>query len=375
MICMAGTLALTIPAATFAQCSGSQSSISYDSLVLGSGNDSHTFSFAQFDPSVGTLTQVSISAIVSVNYGFSLTNINPSTTSFTVGVGRKDNIQSTALVAAYNNTINADLGTFDLAPNQTVTEGVTTVIDRYDNAIDITTDVAPFIGAGTVGFSYAPRTYANHSGSSTYNYSATANDSIHFFITYYYCSNITLATTISAFTAQKENDAFIDLNWITQNEQSGTKYEVLQSADGNQFSTVGSLSSAENDPEAKYFFKYGIKGNEEGKIFFRLKMTNAASAVSYSEIRMVDLGEINEAFLIFPNPADDHLQVTLKQSGASSWTVDIISAEGKQMLNNILIHSPNSRIDFHQRLSSGLYFIRAIENHSKISWVKSFIVK
>ncbi|MFI5152831.1 MAG: choice-of-anchor E domain-containing protein [Chitinophagales bacterium] len=372
---MASSLVLTIPGPTLAQCTGSLSSMSHDSLVLGSGNDSHTFSFAQFDPSVGTLTQVSISAVVSVNYGFSLTNINSTTTSFSLGVGRRDNIQSSALVTPYNNTINADLGTFDLAPNQTVTEGLATVIDRYDNSIDITTNVAPFIGNGTVGFSYAPRTYANHSGSPTYNYSATANDSIHFFITYFYCSNITLATKISAFTVQKEDDAFIDLNWVTENEQAGTRYEVQQRNDGNQFSTAGSLTSAENNPDAKYFFKYAMKRNEEGKIYFRLKMTNAESAVSYSEIRMVDLGEPKNAFLLFPNPADDFIQVVLQQPGSTGWYADIVSGDGRMIVNHLLLNSGNTRIDFHSRLSSGSYFIRIMDSRNSKTFVRSFIVR
>jgi hypothetical protein len=223
---MASSLVLAIPGATLAQCTGSLSSMSHDSLVLGSGNDPHTFSFLQFDPSVGTLTQVSISAVVSVNYGFSLTNINSTTTSFSLGVGRKD----TSKVQHWSLLIIIPLMQIQHLTWHQIRQslGLATVIDRYDNAIDITTNVAPFIGNGTVGFSYAPRTYANHSGSPTYNYSATANDSIHFFITYFYCSNITLATKISAFTAQKEDDSFIDLNWVTENEQAGTRYEVQQ---------------------------------------------------------------------------------------------------------------------------------------------------
>jgi len=95
------------------QCSAlTLQSLTYDTLIPGTGNTSHTFSFAKFDPALGTLVAAKINSVVSVNYGFTLENVETVPRDFTVTVGRIDNFSSTALATPYNNQINTNLGSF-----------------------------------------------------------------------------------------------------------------------------------------------------------------------------------------------------------------------------------------------------------------------
>ena len=81
--------------AVAAQCSnGLMNSISYDTLVTGSGNDTYNFTVPKFSPAVGTLVAVRINAIVSVNYGFLLKNVEHVNRNFTVEVERYDYFES-----------------------------------------------------------------------------------------------------------------------------------------------------------------------------------------------------------------------------------------------------------------------------------------
>ena len=82
------------------QCS-TQQSITYDTLITGNGNNSHVFTLPQFDPAIGTLLSANINSTISLNYGFTLKNVEAMQRDFTVSVGRYDHYTSTALSTAY----------------------------------------------------------------------------------------------------------------------------------------------------------------------------------------------------------------------------------------------------------------------------------
>ncbi|MBS1598938.1 MAG: choice-of-anchor E domain-containing protein [Bacteroidetes bacterium] len=373
--CLAGCLSF-ISSLLQAQCLSSTQSITYDTLVSGTGNDAHVFTLPKFDPSIGTLTSVNISSVVSVNYGFVLTNVISTPITFTVGVGRKDNIQSAALTTAYNNTITETIGTFTLAPNQTISEAETTVIDRYNNEMNITSNVVDFMGSGTLGFNYAPRTYANNSGASTFNYSATANDTIHFSITYFYCSGIVLSQDITNFSAQKENSETAKLLWTTANEQRARIYEIEKSIDGEKFVTAGNVSSLEENQNDNYIFHYLVSAGEKTKIWFRLKIKDASGMVKYSSVKMVDMKDsaLGNIYL-YPNPSDQFINIVFNQPDPKNWLVDIFSVNGSLIQKNIFSNVLTAHIDFQHRLAAGTYFVRATDKQTLKTHLLSFVVR
>lgn len=374
-ICLSGYF-LIISFSLNAQCNNVLQSIAYDTLVVGSGNDSHTFTFPKFDPSIGTLTTVNVNSIVSVNYGFTLTNLNSSSVSFSVGVGRRDNIQSGALIYAYNNTINANIGTYTLASNQTITEASTTIIDRYDNAMNITSNVVDFMGTGNIGFDYSPRTYANHSGGSGYQYSGVASDTIHFSITYFYCNSIVLADDIINFSASKENNEKAKLLWTTVDEQPGRVYEVEKSADGKNFYTAGYVSSINGNNDAHYVYHYQIMANEKTNLWFRLKIKDLSGAVKYSTIRMVDMSnDLQGGIYLYPNPSNQFINLVFNQPEQKNWQVDILAANGGLVQKNTFKNTGSVHIDFQHRLSPGIYFARVIDQQTFKNQVLSFVVR
>lgn len=360
---------------SIAQCSGSLQSITYDTLVNGSGNDPHTFTFAKFNPALGTLSAVNISSVVSVNYGFTLTNINSSSVNFSVGVGRKDNIQSAVLSAPYSNTINADIGTFLLAPNETITEAPATVINRYNNDLDVTSNIIDFIGNDSIGFNYAPRTYANHSGSPTYQYNATANDTIHFLVTYFYCNSIVLVENLISFSASKENYKTVKLAWASINEQRSRIYEIEKSTDAVNFSTAGSVAAIVNpDDTGNYTYDYQTTTDEKTKLWFRLKITDTNGVAKYSSIKMVDMtDDFHAGIYLYPNPSDQFVNIVFNQS--KNWQVDILATNGIILQRSSYNHANTAYINFAHRLSAGIYFARVIDQQTQKNTVLSFVVK
>lgn len=364
---------MVFAASALAQCTGGLQSITYDTIVSSSGNDPHTFLLNQFDPNLGTLTDVKISSVVSVNYGFSLTNINKKPIDFTVAVGRRDDFQSSVLSTPYSNTINASIGTFYLDPNQTVTRPLATVINRYTNSIDITTNVVNYIGEGAIQFDYASRTYANNSGSPTYQYSATANDTIHFSITYSYCSNFVLANDITQFFAKKESADMVQLTWNAIRDLPGRTYEIQWTKNGTQFNKIETLPSSDNI-NGNYTYQYEINNNQRSLLGFRLKIQDASGAISFSPVKWVDMKEnLSSGFFLFPNPSDQFINIVFNKS--AHWQVDIISSNGMIVQHNDFNQCSSGEVLFTRHLSSGVYFARIYDADSQNRYSRPFVVK
>lgn len=158
-------------------------SVTYDTLLVGTANDEYFINFPQFDSSKGKLVSVKLNNTISLNYGYRLQNVETVQRDFTVQVERYDYITSLSLIDS--TTIDTSVGNFLLNPNDVVSKNIYTILNRYSED-DSITDVASFIGNNNVAFDYITATYTNLIGSNQYAFSAVANDTVRFSMTYYY---------------------------------------------------------------------------------------------------------------------------------------------------------------------------------------------
>src|SRR6476661_1571414 len=62
------------PLISFAQCTTLSTTVSYDAVVTGSGNDMYTFSVPRFDASLGDLLEVHLTSEVTIIYSYNVEN-------------------------------------------------------------------------------------------------------------------------------------------------------------------------------------------------------------------------------------------------------------------------------------------------------------
>jgi hypothetical protein len=354
-----------------AQCTNSFQSITYDTVVIGTGNDIHTFTLSQFDPSIGTLLSAKINSTISLNYGFSLTNIEAVQRNFSVKVGRYDNYNSPALSSPYSGFVDTSIGSYLLDPGNTITKSPYTILYRYSQNDSVTSDAVNFLGNNKATFNYTPITYTVLTGSNIYSYSATATDTIHFSVTYYYCNSAILASDIISFSANKLSKEIINLSWATMDMPNSIIYEIQAGSSSSQLSTVGSINS---DGSNNYSYKYKIAATEQGKLYFRIKIIEATGEVKYSEIKQVNLDNdntISNAF-IYPNPAQNYININLDKS---DWEIGIFSATGNLIQLDQFINTSFAHINFKSSLVPGTYFIKAESLVNQSKRIAGFIVK
>jgi Secretion system C-terminal sorting domain len=356
---------------------GTMHSVTYDSLVPGTGNSTHIFSLPQFDPTLGTLISAKLNSVVSVNYGFTLQNVETIQRNFSVSVGRYDYFSGASMATPYSNLLNIDLGSYLLNPNDMVSKAPYTILYRYVNSDSLTSNMLNYVGNGTVDFSYKPITYTSLTGSNTYYYSATASDTVEFSITYYYCNSITLLSQINDFSAIKQNMETVGISWSTANEQAGRVYSIQKSMDGYDFTDVVSTpSTMDSSTGAKYNYDYSIAPGENRVLYFRLKIKGILGEISYSEIKMVDMTSATTGDIyLYPNPSDQFVNIVFNQAIPKNWLVEIIAADGKLLQANNYFNATTARVDFNRRLTSGVYFAKVSDRLLQKNYLLKFVVK
>ena len=374
-LCLSGYFILVSIASAMAQC-GTLQSITYDTTVAGTGNNSHIFSLSKFDPSVGTLMSAKINSVISVNYGFTLKNVENVQRDFSVGVGRYDNFSSSALATPFTNLMNIPLGIFPLDPGNSISHSPSTILSKYVQSDSVIYDMVNFMGNGTIDYNYTPITYTNLTGSNVYYYSATASDTIRFSITYFYCTATVLPVSITDFFAKKQDEKTIQLSWKISNEMAGSMYVIQKSNDGNIFTEAGSETSLANDNlNAVYSYNYQLKADDKIQLYFRIKIINASGADNYSEIREVNLKNFSGNISLYPNPSSDFININFGGMEFGSWQANIYSANGILLQSGILQSGNNSYVKFLQKFPAGIYFMRLVNAETKKTYIKSFTIQ
>ena len=362
-----------------AQCSNGFSSHIYDTSLSSNGFGVYTVSVPKWSPDSGTLVAVKISATVSSQYGFTLTNANGQNATYSLTLGQDDQISGTALSAPYSNVMSQFVNNYPLIPGQSVTENPFVFLNNHVSS-DSITNVAPFLGFGPVTLSYLSFTYTDLStvNNATYYYSANISNAIKFSVEYIFCSggNVILATDLTNFAAELTAPHTSQLAWSATNETAGRTYDVQRSTDSKNFATLTSLAAQGNVSGADYNYTDNLDDSITGNVFYRLQIHDQ-DKLSFSTVEQVTVASSTpstaQGFRIFPNPATSYINV--ETGGApDNWQVDIYSANGNLLERKNILQSNVMYIPLGSRLSAGTYFIKLMSLTNQKLLTGSFVV-
>jgi len=370
-----------------AQCSNNLSVRTYDTVLTGPGYGIYHINFPKWSIDSGLLVSVKVSAVVNLQYSYSLKNTDVTSGTYGLWVGREDYFTSPALTAAYDNINEQKIGSYTLNPGDQVAQAPFAFLSNYTNT-DSITGTAPFLGAGTVSFTYYPITYTDirSSNNGSYGYHATASEVTHFTLSYQYCNGDgVLATGLSAFSASLRDASTVQLNWSMGTEQKDRVYEIQRSGDGNSFATIG-YKTAENPPATgavNYSYMDKLEGaaagtgsGAGGKWYYRLRLVSVGG-ISYSAVQSVTMPSgVAGRLVVFPNPTVDHIKLLVPgdPNAPGDWIVNIRAADGRLVQSANFHHSNNLSVFFHQTLSAGVYFVQVMDPQGRMGQAASFRV-
>jgi hypothetical protein len=385
ILCMLFCISVIRPVISAAQCGANPvKSVAYTATLTGVGNNTYTVnSLPQFPATTGTLISAVVKSNNTATSTLVLTNTVASPQDIFPSFSRSDIIKlnGTTLGApggagfsGYPETMLNPAGSAGdnaTLPTQTVLNNAQDYYDSVKNSNPVFTS---FQGVGNLSFTYRSVTFPGGIPTGV-NSNYNINETITFAVTYYYCA-IVLSTNILTFTATRADDHTVHLNWMSSNEEAGSRYEVEVSMDGTNFSTFDSRQAIANHLDASYGDSYTIPPGTTGRLYFRLKMVNADGTLNYSPVRIVDLdGAAATGFHIFPDPPDAGFVNVVFGTPGSDWQVDIFSASGSLLQRNYFYNSATARVDFRNSLSSGAYFLRATDQQTGRNYTASFLIR
>ncbi|MHA4843753.1 choice-of-anchor E domain-containing protein [Flavitalea antarctica] len=371
-----GILLSVVPAASIkAQCSGAitPTVITYDSTVVGVGRAPYQFTFPKFNPALGTLTSVRVQSVVSIQYNFTLENLDYSPKTLRHRFYRYDDITSAAASFSHSGEFESPNYSFSMVPSHdgivgsgpdVVSSGPLAVISGDTLVNRVVFNTAAFMGPGDIAFNYATDGDVNLTSSTGYFGSTT--DVVTFNISYVYCPATALIPNTINLNVQNAGPLSALIKWEPSNESQAQYYEVMVSEDGEQFSTTTIVQSKGNagEKQSTYQYKYKLRSPAQ-LLYFRIKQVNKDNRLELSAIKKVNWRSREDAVYFIADPSGSSINAYLPGLGGGSWSVDLFAANGQLLQRNQVQPNTNGTIAIKQKLQHGVYIIRAVNNSKK----------
>ncbi|MET0298924.1 MAG: T9SS type A sorting domain-containing protein [Flavitalea sp.] len=359
-----------------------QSSITYDTTVVGVGRAPYHFVFPRFDPSVGTLVAVRLQSVATITYQFTLENLEYTPKNVRHRLTRFDELSGATLSSGvYNEYTTPWFGYYPVAANDNnpfagpdaVHVGPVNIRNNDTMINNTYYNTAAYMGTGTVSFDYTTDAENTLSGGTLYDGSIT--DVLRFNITYVYCSANVLASGTIDLTAQNAGPMSALLRWNSKNESRASAYEVMMSADGTNFKTVATVpaSGVYSNDIGHYTLKYDLSAPSQ-KLHFRIKQLTKDNKVAYTAVRPVLWGVKGNEFQVVADAGGSYINVQVPQGGGN-WAVDLYNVNGQLLQKNNLSGTGSEMIPLKKKLQKGIYVVRVTNTATKELHVKKIFIQ
>ena len=355
--------------AIFAQCTCSDGStpdsVVHNFTLAPTSNFSSTISFPQFNPTIGTLTCIKLSANVNAVSNLSIRNLDSVQRDYQFMYTQAVSFSGPGGLSAFANT-NLFYGPTTLDPYgqglDSVHYGPDTPFKNYGLSKSIS-NVTPYLGTGSVNISYT-NTGSTLLLQGSNNYQSTVSTFTwgDFKLSYFWCAASLLPTGMINFYATRK-DQQVELGWTTENEVADTHYEIQFSIDGHRFNPIkGTAQRHEQSSSlASYIFDYQAENSFDGKMFFRVRQVKPTGQIGYSTIKAIDFSSSsNEVVTIAPNPVMKDMMIGFKTPQSGKVQVELFNALGqcsfKQSYNLSAQSSLALHLDHHAQ--PGVYYLR-----------------
>lgn len=177
-----------------------------------------------------------------------------------------------------------------------------------------------------------------------------------------------------SFTANTVGDEII-LNWATATETNNELFEVERSIDGINFVPIGTQKGANNSNNIRKYSYVDASKVTTNVIYYRVKQVDYDKNNSYSNVAVVKMLNSKSVIAIFPNPANNTINVVFKSYEKNLTTItlsDNIGSVIKSFDVSSTVGENKYEIDISE-IPKGIYVINLIVagNRHAIRFIKN----
>ncbi len=154
------------------------------------------------------------------------------------------------------------------------------------------------------------------------------------------------------FTAQKQGNTSL-LKWTTVQESNTDKFIAERSADGKNYSSIGTVTAAGNSA-VKTSYQLIDQQPFNGNNIYRIKEFDKDGKFNLSDLRALNFADLKPYIQISPNPAKNIVTINIPGNN-QNLTVKLLSSNG-QLLINKKLDGETLKLDV-STLAAGVYNI------------------
>ncbi|MBK9570463.1 MAG: metallophosphoesterase [Chitinophagaceae bacterium] len=175
-------------------------------------------------------------------------------------------------------------------------------------------------------------------------------------------TSATLAVSLLMFEARL-NNIKVDINWSTVNEHNNKFFTIERSANGRDFSVIGTVNSAGNSSSIQQYSMMDYSPLP-GTSYYRLSQTSLDDHKEYLRVKQVINIKGNDFEVKAITPGNGLLSVQINSSGQSIYQLRIYDLQGRERRNEMLsCHLGVCKKEF--TLEAGMYIYEVINNKSE----------
>lgn len=133
------------------------------------------------------------------------------------------------------------------------------------------------------------------------------------------------------FLEAAQRSAEVDVTWATATELNSSHFIVERSADGRTFSPIGLVEAAGNSI-ARSDYRFTDEAPLLGTNYYRLQQVDHDGATETSRIVTVVLSDRNAPLVIFPNPTEDRVHLSIEMPRDRELDLLLSDAQGRVLL-------------------------------------------
>lgn len=168
------------------------------------------------------------------------------------------------------------------------------------------------------------------------------------------------------------NNCKSTLSWKVSDDSNSDEFEVEQSTDGKTFAKISNVKAVFNRTGYE-----SVTGHPGGKVFYRLRMKDLESIVTYSNIITLtsSCNGSSDQFRVYPNPViTDRFSIEFGNGG--SYKVQLVSSSGMVLQNENMIVSTGQVKQLRiSNYAKGAYLVRITNNTTGITKSEKLILQ
>ncbi len=183
-----------------------------------------------------------------------------------------------------------------------------------------------------------------------------------------FAAAVPLPIRLISFSAEKQQDK-INLNWQVAEQKDVDSYEILRSANGLNYTKIGSLK-AENDRT-----KYSLTDEKpfNGMNLYQLKNYNLDGTFQIAPLTLSVFSEhFSPEILLYPNPTTKTITINTNNYDKPMELI-VLNENGQKLMSNLLSKGINN-IDI-SSLKKGIYYFNIMGDSTKLRTEKIEISK